>query len=727
MTLKVQKILHIERSLFQDVLVFESETFGNVLVLDGVIQCTERDEFSYQEMISHLPLASHPNPIKVLVIGGGDGGVVREVLKHETVKQVVLCDIDEAVPRVSKLYLPHMSSVLSDSRVIMHIGDGFKFLETHEGTYDVIITDSSDPVGPAESLFQKPYFELLYRALTPGGHISTQGECLWLHLPLITGLRSMASSIFPVAEYAFTTIPTYPSGQIGFMICSKDSKRNLRTPLRHVMGTRYYNKTIHSAAFDLPEFGRAILEEGKDILPKFGRAARLIEVTNKPRKRILLLGSGFVARPCLEYLVRNPSNEITVACRTLQNAKGLEQCLPNVSAISLDVTDTAALEDVIAAHDLVISLIPYTHHAAVIRAAIKGKTHVVTTSYVSKAMSELDPLVREAGIIVMNEIGLDPGIDHLYAVKMIDEVHAKGGKVKKFLSYCGGLPAPECSGNPLGYKFSWSSRGVLLALLNSASYLDDCKRVDITGSELMKYAKPYFISPAFAFVAYPNRDSTPFCQYYNIPEAETVVRGTLRYQGFPEFIKVLVDIGWLDDSKKPWLIEGLTWGEVTQKAINAGNASESALIACIEEICCFPNESESTRIISGLRWLGLFSIEKIKPRHGNLLDTLCARLETLMRYEEGERDLVMLQHKFVVEWKDGHEDTITSTLEAYGSPSGHSAMAHTVGLPCGIASQLVLDGVLNMPGVHAPYTKEICDPIRTILEREGLGLVEKVL
>jgi saccharopine dehydrogenase-like NADP-dependent oxidoreductase len=211
---------------------------------------------------------------------------------------------------------------------------------------------------------------------------------------------------------------------------------------------------------------------------------------------------------------------------------------------------------------------------------------------------ELDEEAKKAGIVVMNEIGLDPGIDHLYAVKTIDEVHSKGGKVplyflgmqeqsrlthpqiKQFLSYCGGLPAPECSGNPLGYKFSWSSRGVLLALLNSASYISGGKQLDISGSELMGVAKSYFISPAYAFVAYPNRNSVPFREWYNIPEAETVVRGTLRYQGFPEFIKALVDLGWLDATVKEWLTGDLTWAEVTQKAIGASSASETCVGPC---------------------------------------------------------------------------------------------------------------------------------------------------
>ncbi|EIW52198.1 saccharopine dehydrogenase [Trametes versicolor FP-101664 SS1] len=728
MTLKVNRILHVEKSLYQDVLVFESATYGNVLVLDGVIQCTERDEFSYQEMIAHLPLASHPNPKKVLVIGGGDGGVVREVLKHDTVEQVVLCDIDEAVIRVSKQFLPHMSSLLNDPRVTVFVGDGFKFLADNTSTYDVIITDSSDPVGPAASLFQKPYFELLRDALTPGGHISTQGECLWIHLALIEDLLKTTRSLFPVSEYAFTTIPTYPSGQIGFMVCSKEAGRDLSKPLRTVPNTRYYNSEVHKAAFVLPEFGRSLLKDGKDLRPVFGANA----ASKAPSKKVLLLGSGAVARPCAEYVVRNPENSLTIACRTLASAQALAGELPNTTAASLDAgsedpAKQAALEKAIGEHDLVISLVPYTFHVNVIKAAIRTKTNVVTTSYISPGIRELEDEIKKAGIVVMNEIGLDPGVDHLYAIKTIDEVHAKGGKVKEFHSFCGGLPAPECSDNPLGYKFSWSPRGGLLALLNDAAYLADGKTVEVPGKNLMSVAKSYFITPAFGFVSYPNRNSVPFREYYNIPEAENVIRGTLRYQGFPEFVKALVALGWLNIEKKAWLKEGLTWAQVMQQAIGASDASESTLVARVKELCQFPNEAESRRIISGLKWIGLFTSEPATVRDGTLLDTLCARLEVLMKYEDGERDLVMLQHKFIVEWADGTTDTITSTLEAYGEPQGHSAMALYVGVPCGIAVQLVLDGVFKTPGIIAPYSKEICDPIREVLEQQGMGLTEKVL
>lgn len=258
MTLKVKKVLHHERSKYQDVLIFESTDYGNVLVLDNVIQATERDEFSYQEMITHLGLNSHPNPRKVLVIGGGDGGVLREIVKHDCVEEAWLCDIDEAVIRLSKKYLPGMAESYSHPKVRTHVGDGFQFLREYKNTFDVIITDSSDPEGPAESLFKQSYFELLNDALTDNGVITTQAESMWLHLPIITDLRKACKEVFPIAEYAYTSIPTYPSGCIGFMVCCKNKDANVKVPLREVSDDeeeklyRYYNKRVHKASFVLP-------------------------------------------------------------------------------------------------------------------------------------------------------------------------------------------------------------------------------------------------------------------------------------------------------------------------------------------------------------------------------------------------------------------------------------------------------------------------------------------
>ncbi|KXT14604.1 hypothetical protein AC579_3687 [Pseudocercospora musae] len=277
MTLKVNQVVHHEKSKYQDVLIFESSDYGMVLVLDNVIQCTERDEFSYQEMITHLGMFSHPNPKKVLVIGGGDGGVLREVVKHEGVEEAVLCDIDEAVIRLSKKYLPGMSVGFQHPKVKVHVGDGFKFLADYKDSFDVIITDSSDPEGPAEALFQKPYFQLLHDALREGGVITTQGckpfpdhpvrdaENPWLHLSMIVDLKKSCKQVFPVAEYGWTTIPTYPSGQIGFMVCTKDGSRDVTKPLRSVSEEeeeklfKYYSSKVHEAAFVLPKFAEKAL------------------------------------------------------------------------------------------------------------------------------------------------------------------------------------------------------------------------------------------------------------------------------------------------------------------------------------------------------------------------------------------------------------------------------------------------------------------------------------
>ncbi|EPY51674.1 spermidine synthase [Schizosaccharomyces cryophilus OY26] len=267
MSLQVKKVLYAGKSKFQDVLVFESETYGRVLVLDGAIQCTERDEFSYQEMIAHIALNSHPNPKKVLVIGGGDGGVLREVVKHDCVEEAVLCDIDEDVLKVSKQYLPEMAEGLSHPKVKVHIGDGFQFLKDYKNTFDAIVTDSSDPDGPAEALFQKPYFELLADALREGGVITTQAECIWLHLGVIGDVLKSVKTAFPNVRYAYTTIPTYPSGQIGFVVASKNASTDLSKPVRKWTPEqekklcKYYNSDIHSASFVLPNFAREVVEK----------------------------------------------------------------------------------------------------------------------------------------------------------------------------------------------------------------------------------------------------------------------------------------------------------------------------------------------------------------------------------------------------------------------------------------------------------------------------------
>ncbi|KAL6925950.1 saccharopine dehydrogenase (NADP+, L-glutamate-forming) [Hanseniaspora valbyensis] len=444
-------------------------------------------------------------------------------------------------------------------------------------------------------------------------------------------------------------------------------------------------------------------------------------------QKVLLLGSGFVAQPVVDVLGNTEGVEVTVGCRTLKAAEELAAASKS-AAVSVDVTNAEQFESVLKDHDVVISLIPYIYHAAVVKSAIKLKKDVVTSSYISPALRELEPEIKAAGITVMNEIGLDPGIDHLYAVKTIDEVHKANGKIKSFISYCGGLPAPEDSDNPLGYKFSWSSRGVLLALRNPAKYYENGELVQIKSEDLMATAKPYFIYPGYSFVCYPNRDSTTFRELYHIPEAETVIRGTLRFQGFPEFIKAFVDMGLLKDEENEIFKTEKSWREALGEYLGVPGNSKEDLVAKIDSLATWKSDEDRERILNGFGWLGFFSTEnKISPR-GTPLDTLCATLEDLMQYEENERDLVVLQHKFGIEWADGSKETRTSTLVDYGKVGGYSSMAATVGLPVAIATKMVLDKKIQGPGLVAPYSPEINNPImKELKEKYGIFLKEKTL
>ncbi|ANZ77870.1 BA75_04676T0 [Komagataella pastoris] len=266
MMLRVEEILLAEKSEFQDILVFKSTDYGNVLVLDGIIQVTERDEFAYQEMITHLPMFSHPNPKRILVIGGGDGGVLREVVKHPSVESATLVEIDSTIIDLSRKYLPSMSSALDHPKVKICIQDGFKFLEEASEKFDVIITDSSDPEGPAEAFFQENYFHLLKSALTPDGIVISQAsENIWLKIANLKKLKDICQKVFTQVKYSYCTIPTYTSGQLGLMVCTDSSEIELTTPSRRVSRKeeselfRYYNAEIHTQSFVLPTWAEKVI------------------------------------------------------------------------------------------------------------------------------------------------------------------------------------------------------------------------------------------------------------------------------------------------------------------------------------------------------------------------------------------------------------------------------------------------------------------------------------
>ena len=242
-------------------------------MLDGIVQPTEKDECAYQEMVTHLPLCSIPSPKSVLVVGGGDGGVLREIARHASVENIDICEIDQLVIDVCKDFFPQLSVGFKDPRVQLHVGDAVDFLRNApEGKYDAIIVDSSDPIGPAQELVEKPFFQTIARALKPGGVLCNQAESMWLHTHLIQDMLSICRETFKGAvHYAWTSVPTYPSGVIGFLLCAKEGPAvNFLSPVNPIeklegameagREIRFYNSEVHRAAFVLPTFVRRELE-----------------------------------------------------------------------------------------------------------------------------------------------------------------------------------------------------------------------------------------------------------------------------------------------------------------------------------------------------------------------------------------------------------------------------------------------------------------------------------
>ncbi|KAL1501620.1 hypothetical protein ABEB36_006917 [Hypothenemus hampei] len=258
-SLQIKQILFQGKSDYQDILIVETTNHGRALILDGIIQCTEFDEFPYQEMITFLPLCAHPRPEKVLIVGGGDGGVAREVAKHPFVKSFTQVEIDALVIEKSKEFLPFMAKGFDSKKLTLVVGDGFEFMKKHLKEFDVIITDSSDPVGPAVNLFTESYFELLKNALKPNGIVCSQAGTPWTDLKQVQATIGNCKKHFPSVKYAVTSVPTYPNGQIGYLVASLSSTMDLTKPNLQFnpkelkdMGLRYYNSPIHEASFVLP-------------------------------------------------------------------------------------------------------------------------------------------------------------------------------------------------------------------------------------------------------------------------------------------------------------------------------------------------------------------------------------------------------------------------------------------------------------------------------------------
>jgi len=441
-------------------------------------------------------------------------------------------------------------------------------------------------------------------------------------------------------------------------------------------------------------------------------------------KTVIVLGAGLSSPALIKYL-DDHGFRVIVANRTLGNAKKITDQCKHSEAIELDIEKpegVAKLEQLAPSVDAIVSMLPYLFHPVAAKIAIANKKHFFTTSYVSDAMRALDESAKNAGIILVNECGVDPGTDHASAMRVMDAVRVKGGKITSFTSFCGGLPAPDSNDNPFGYKLSWAPRGVLLASRNDARWLENGKDVSIPGADLFDNYQTVDVPPLGQLERYPNRNSTTYIDIYGLrASVQTMLRGTYRNKGWCATIKKLSDLGFLS-------IDDVDLSNTTYRALLAKQAGVAAtssvdvIKAAIEKKVNLP---AGDPIIARIEWIGLLEDKPVPAGVRSNLDALCELFKQRLVYKKGERDMLVMRHDFVAEYPDRTEH-LSSTMVDYGVLNGDSSMARTVGIPVAIATRLVLEGKLKLTGLQIPIISELYNPILDELETLNIKFVEKV-
>ncbi len=437
-------------------------------------------------------------------------------------------------------------------------------------------------------------------------------------------------------------------------------------------------------------------------------------------KKILVLGAGYVARPLVDYLLENTDFELTVADVLLQQAQRVTAGRARTTACALDIREEEKVRQLIDDSNLTVSLLPHVFHYQIATACLESKTTLITASYATEDIRALDAEAKKNGILILKEMGLDPGIDHMSAMQIIDDIKSSGGRIRSFKSYCGGLAAPEANTNPWHYKFSWSPRGVLQAAQSSAKYRRGNQMIVIENSEMPQHTWPLQIG-TFDLEAYPNRDSLAYIKRYGLAGIETLVRCTLRFPGWISSMAALRQVGFFNTTPfstsqyhtRPELLHALL-------QIPAGQSLKGEIKKRAGRFWTAANEDRFT-------WLGLFdeAIGENPPQHQSALDFLVNLMIDKMSFAENERDMIVLHHDFVYE-KEGEAYNHLSTLIEYGQPGASSAMARTVAFPAAIAAHVFLAGKIKLTGVHIPVLPEIYTPVLAELKKCGIAFSERI-
>lgn len=424
-------------------------------------------------------------------------------------------------------------------------------------------------------------------------------------------------------------------------------------------------------------------------------------------KKVLILGSGLVARPIIRYLL-GKDIAVTVASNTPERSREMVGGSDHGTVIDWDASDEETLDNLVKTHDLVVSLLPYAFHVGVATLCIRHHKNMVTTSYVKPEMKALDQAAREAGVLILNEIGLDPGIDHMSAMRIIDHIHEKGGGVLEFYSFCGALPAPEAANNPFKYRFSWSPRGVLLAGNNDGVYLKNGKVISVPTQDLFKDPLLVDCPSAGNLEVYPNRDSLAYQDIYGIPEAKTLYRGTFRNQGWCGILDSMKHINLF--SQDPIDVSGMTYNDFLKHQLTTSTP---------------PSSIKSPRVKEALTWLGLYEDKPMSRTQTSPFDIMADLMIGKMTLNPEERDMVVMQHTFVAAYSDGRKEIIRSRMLAFGIPDGDTAVARTVALPAAMGVEMILNDAIQVKGVHIPVIPEIYNPVLDQLETMGIKMDEE--
>lgn len=438
--------------------------------------------------------------------------------------------------------------------------------------------------------------------------------------------------------------------------------------------------------------------------------------------KLLIIGAGRSSSSLIDYLLSNAkahSWHITIAdANKVAVESKISQYKDVAAAVEFDVNNAQLREELIKNSDFVVSMLPAFMHGDVARDCVRLGKHIATASYVSQDMKDLDAEAKQKNLILLNECGLDPGIDHASAMKVIHEIQDKGGKITSFKSFCGGLVAPESNDNPWGYKFSWNPRNVILAGQGTAQFIEEGKLKFIPYNRLYKQIETIEVEGYGKFDAYANRDSIGYKEPYGLNDAQTMLRGTLRFPGYCKAWNVFVKLGLTDDTYKIKNANRLTYTDLLSSFLPKGNASVK------EKLVAFMGTELDAEVMTKLEYLELFSNKAITLKEGSPAELLQNLLEEKWLLKAGDKDMIVMQHQFEYELK-GAKHKLNSSLVVIGDDEVHTAMAKTVGLPLAITIKNFLTGKFKLYGVQIPLVKEIYEPMLSELESLNIIFSEK--